>query len=320
MQALKTGEVAMLDRIVPWEIEALAASGEIAVERYAVPTLHCLIPNLDQPLLTRPAFRRALLAGINREDVLRTQLLRGAAATLGQTVSGPFPRGQDLEDPVGYAYNEGVDPYPYNPFLAMVRVGMARQELALRELHNKSKSSDGRPATVDPDAKLAAIELPPLPKLVLAHPPHDIARVACRAIQKQLAAIHIPIELKELPPQSISARSGPWDLLYAELSMWEPVIDARRLLGPQGLAGSCSPYMELILRELERAEDWKRARETLLEVHRQTYQDVPIIPLWQLVDHFAYHKSLQGVGKRPAMLYQQIESWRSPPWFVVEAL
>jgi ABC-type transport system substrate-binding protein len=310
VQALKTGELAVLDRIVPWEVEALAASGDIVVERYAVPTIHCLIPNTEQPFLARRAFRRALAYAINRDDVLHTQMLRGAPASLGQVISGPFPRGENPEDPVGYAYNEEVAPHAYDPIQSLVLVNLTRQQLALRYQDNK------QPA----DAKVSEADLPPVPKLVLAHPPHDIARVACRAIQKQLAVVHIPIELLELQPGTPANAPGEWDLLYAELNLWEPVIDARRLLGPRGLAGNCSPYMDLQLRQLSQAEDWKRVREKLLNVHRQAHEDLAIIPLWQLIDHFAYHKSLQGVGKRPAMLYQHIESWRAPPWFSAEAL
>jgi hypothetical protein len=37
---------------------------------------------------------------------------------------------------------------------------------------------------------------------------------------------------------------------------------------------------------------------------------VAIVPLWQLVDYFARHKSLEGVGKRPVSLYQDIEAWK----------
>jgi hypothetical protein len=78
--------------------------------------------------------------------------------------------------------------------------------------------------------------------------------------------------------------------------------------------------MDLMLRQLEQADDWKRVREKLLEIHLQTSKDLPIIPLWQLVDHFAYNKKLEGIGTRPAMLYQNIEGWRAPPWFTAEAL
>jgi hypothetical protein len=108
---------------------------------------------------------------------------------------------------------------------------------------------------------------------------------------------------------------GDWDLLFVDLSMSEPLIEARRLLGSQGLAPNASPYMDQALRELELAEDWKRARQRLLDIHRVAHDDLDIIPLWQIVEHFAYRKGLDGVGTRPAVLYQNVESWQSPPWF-----
>ena len=45
------------------------------------------------------------------------------------------------------------------------------------------------------------------------------------------------------------------DLLYAELYAWEPLVDAQRLLGNNGLAGGCSLYMGLALRQLDQAAD-----------------------------------------------------------------
>ena len=38
-----------------------------------------------------------------------------------------------------------------------------------------------------------------------------------------------------------------------------------------------------------------------------------LVPLWQLVDHFAYRRSLEGVGERPVSLYQNIEYWEPAP-------
>jgi len=52
-------------------------------------------------------------------------------------------------------------------------------------------------------------------------------------------------------------------------------------------------------------------------VHRVAYDDVSVVPLWQLTEYVAYHKSLRGVGARPATLYQRVEQWqgglRLPP-------
>ena len=38
--------------------------------------------------------------------------------------------------------------------------------------------------------------------------------------------------------------------------------------------------------------------------------ELPVIPLWQLVNQFAYHKSVKGVPQRPFTLYQDIEHWQ----------
>jgi tetratricopeptide (TPR) repeat protein len=320
--ALRNGDLGVLDRILPWEVAAMREEKRLVVEPYAVPTIHCLVPNQDKPFLARRSFRRGLLYGIHRQQILAEQLTRGNAE-LGRLVSGPLPRGSGIDDPLGYAYNEDVPLRPWNPYLARTLLNVARVELAPAADKREDKSS----AAKKPDAAGKAsedkqdhqTELPPLPSLVLAHPPHDVARVACRAIQRQWKLLGLDVTLKETSPQSPATVEGDWDLLFVELAMWEPILDARRLLGSGGLVRHASPYMDQALRELELAEDWKRARQRLLEVHRLAHDDLDIIPLWQITEHFAYHKGLEGVGSRPAMLYQNIESWHSPPWFSEDA-
>ena len=100
--------------------------------------------------------------------------------------------------------------------------------------------------------------------------------------------------------------------------MWEPVVDARRVLDADGLSGGASPYMSLALRQLEQASDWPQIGARLRRIHRIAYDDVAVIPLWQLTDHFAYHKSLQGVGGRPVGLYQNVEQWQPAFYYAPE--
>ena len=92
--------------------------------------------------------------------------------------------------------------------------------------------------------------------------------------------------------------------------MQEPTVDAWRLLGPGGMTGDCSSAMLQALRSLEGAKDDKQAALRLQEVHRVAAAELPVIPLWQLVNHFAYHKSVKGVPPRPFHLYQDIENWQ----------
>ena len=101
-----------------------------------------------------------------------------------------------------------------------------------------------------------------------------------------------------------------YDLLYTELAVWEPIAEARRLLGPQGLASGGGPLMTMALDELARAENWNQARARLHEIHRIAHYDLPLVPLWQTANYFAYRKSLDGIGDTPMTLYQNLDSWR----------
>ena len=163
-------------------------------------------------------------------------------------------------------------------------------------------------------AQLAASEsLGPnkaVPPLVLAYPAEPVARAACQSIARQLKLLNLPVTLKESKPGELPALAD-CDLLYAELAIHEPVVDAWRLLGPQGLAGACSPAMLLALRQVESAPSEQEAAAMLAAVHRLSAVDLPVIPLWQLAEHYAVHASVQGVADRPGSLYEGVENWQA---------
>ena len=39
-----------------------------------------------------------------------------------------------------------------------------------------------------------------------------------------------------------------------------------------------------------------------------------MLPLWQVVDHYAWRTRLKGPGEAADQLYQGIESWEIAPW------
>ena len=53
----------------------------------------------------------------------------------------------------------------------------------------------------------------------------------------QLDRAGIPIKLREFSADELLSGGVDCDLRYAELAVWEPLTDARTLLGPGGLAG-----------------------------------------------------------------------------------
>jgi peptide/nickel transport system substrate-binding protein len=57
------------------------------------------------------------------------------------------------------------------------------------------------------------------------------------------------------------------------------------------------------------------ARELLLQIDREARDELPILPLWQLQDHYAWRTRLRGPGAAAEHLYQDVETWEIDPWF-----
>jgi len=315
IQALRDGRIQALDRLDPWDVEAIRRDESLVVDFYAMPLVHCLVPNMRRPLTADRTFRRALVYGINRQAIL-SQLLGGAKLPGCEVLAGPFPARLSLDDPISYARDPAIEPRLYEPRLAIALAEVGRREVqAAQDKAVGGQGSGGRDQGSGARGQGAAFSIQHSAfsihhPLVLAHPPHQLARLACTSIQRQLALIGVPIELRELTGGAPPQVPQDVDLLYAELAMWEPLVDAPRLLGEDGLAAGCSPYMSLALRQLRQAADWQQVRKILHRIDRLVHDEVAVVPLWQLTEHFAYHKSLQGVGTRPATLYQNVEHWQ----------
>ena len=114
--------------------------------------------------------------------------------------------------PSGYASDPEFKPWPYDPRLAVALAEAGRREAA------------GSPPGASPPSH-AWCWVSPRAK----------SRTACAAIRRQLAAIDVAVELKELDPAGAVAAAAEVDLLYVELALWEPVVDAPRVLGEEGL-------------------------------------------------------------------------------------
>ena len=282
IRALRRGEISVIDRVSPWDLPKLTAGGEIAVAPYALPRVHLLVPSPRRPLTASRTFRRALAYGIDRSGTLARGILDGQTIAACEVLTGPLPRGP--------AYDDQVENRPYDPGVAAALVRLAVEEI------DTARQASGEPALESP------------PKLVLAHPAEPIARVACQSIARQLRLLGLAVTVRELAP-GLPAGDDV-DLLYVEAAMREPVIDCWRLLGPGGATGDCSPAMLAAIRGLQAAADDQAANEKLKEIHRLAAAELPAIPLWQLVDHLAYHTSVQGIGERPVSLYDDVEQWQ----------
>ena len=101
--ALKQGEIQVLDRVNPWPWPSLRAEKQLVVQPYALPLVHCLIPNVRRPLMSDRDFRRALAFGIHRQAILQ-QMLGGAKIPGCADHQQPLPVGVGAERSDGLRY------------------------------------------------------------------------------------------------------------------------------------------------------------------------------------------------------------------------
>jgi ABC-type transport system substrate-binding protein len=304
VNALLAGEIDVLDRVPPWHVERLRNVEAVRVQAYRLPTVHVLIPNSKRPLLAKREFRRALCFGIDRKWIVERVLLAGADLPGFDVLSGPFPTGASLSDPIRYAYNDQIAPRAFEPRLAAILGTVAWASVQNADANEEKEKPP----------------LPDLPELTLAHPNDPISRVACQSIQSQLVRAGIRINLQEFSADDLLAGRVDCDLRYAELAIWEPVADARRIMGAGGLAAELrSPYVDAALRRLDEATNWNDVRARLAELHEIAHHELPVIPLWQTVNFFAHRASLHGIGDSPVSLYQNIDEWRTAAGEVASA-
>ena len=88
---------------------------------------------------------------------------------------------------------------------------------------------------------------------------------------------------------------------------------ARRAIN--ALASVVSPTVLQALLSLERASELPTARARAIEIDRVSRDELPVIPLWQLQDHYVWRARLQGPAESSDQLYQGIDSWEIEPWY-----
>lgn len=179
-----------------------------------------------------------------------------------------------------------------------------------------------KPVSLGPPEKKSPLPLPiwkkpseeyllEMPPLRLVHPPTEPARSACWQIRQMLRRIGIPCQLQQVEPAELFGPTPPeFDIAYVEIMIQEPVVDLPRLLQQTIPPGQGRSVFTIALAELYQAPGWPEVRQSLYQLHQISAQELPIIPLWQTIESFAYRRGLEGLGPRVVHLYENVENWR----------
>ncbi|HEX8200898.1 MAG TPA: ABC transporter substrate-binding protein, partial [Isosphaeraceae bacterium] len=290
VEALVRGDVSLLEHVAPDRVPVLARDPAIRIGRYEAPSLHWIALDARTPALLNRTLRRGLSLALDRAAILPEAVLKRPPGDRDRVADGPFPAGS-------YADAPGVRPLECDATLARLLVAAARRELG------------GDPI-----------------RLTLEFPATPEAQAAAPRIAAALRQAGLEIAPRERPPAALEAelRAGRrFDLAYRSGRCGEPVQDAGPRLRPgydappaaDGLGALASSRIRRLLLDLERAQDWPSARTLVLQIDREARDELPIVPLWQLQDHYAWRTRLRGPGPSAAHLYQEVASWEIDPWF-----
>jgi ABC-type transport system substrate-binding protein len=194
-------------------------------------------------------------------------------------------------DPIAYAYNTSVDNLAYDPRLAKVLMLITNSKLKMQ--YEKRKEP-----------------LPPIPKMTLGVPNYEAARVAGQAIVEQWKLIGVQADLAVLDKVPEPGEMPNIDILYLTASIWEPATDAERLFGIGGPAQSNNQFIVQVLSGLSASRNWREVRQSCQDLHALVAAHLPVLPLWQVGESFAYRGEISGVTKKPLGLYQDLQKWR----------
>ncbi len=342
------GNIDVVDRVPPGDLERLKRTNGIVVRPYSIPTVHFLVPKIRGDMTESPFLKAGLSHAIDRATLLHRAICNGNDIAGCEVLSGPFPSGIQENEQLGYGYDARIHPPFYSTQMASVLVDMAlivqgqaqakklEEERQRRERQRKLESqqaqaadpassstteaSENEPGESDTEAGESKDEADepgqrntykaPVPHLVLAHPSSSTATEAARVIAAAWTDVGVPTDTLALAPDQAVPPHDDWDFLYVEMAIEEPLTDVMKVVGRDGLATEVSSVVEQTLQRLAFASSWRSSANSLRRLHRQMSIDLTVIPLFQIKEHYAYRNTVTGIGRSVIHLYQNVERWK----------
>jgi len=287
--AMLRGEVALIEAIPPDRITELQETEGLQVGRYADPRLYWIAIDGRNPTLQNRSLRRGLSYALDRERILSEEVLGRDLTDDEALADGPMLVGSDLNA-------VGVRPLGHDALLAKMLVRAAQKEMG------------GDPI-----------------RLRFAYPATPIGLAAAPAIIEAFEEAGVTIDAVARPPSDLEIELRRGDRFELALRSG-PVLEPVRDIGPTLCPGYVAPastdslsslastrILQLLLR-LEQLQDRTEARNMVMRIDMETRDELPILPLWQLHEHYAWSERLTGPAEEADSLYDGLLDWTIEPW------
>lgn len=287
-ELLRYGAVDLLPQVRPKDIPALEELTSVRLYPYSTLSYSYIGLNFRNPLIREKRFRQALVAGLNR-----TEMLKAHYGNRGTIISGPFP-------PASWAYNFDVKPTEYKPDRATALL----EELGAVDTNgDKVREWQGQPITL----RLVSLAQSEVQKAVVLD------------LQQQLKNMGLGVEVRFLEPmawKSMVFEEHEFDLVLAEWT-FDNSVNVYTLFhstqaGPnQNNFGAYSnPEADRMLDDSRQAANSEKLRATYGELHRFLADDIPYVFLWSLNRYAAVSSRIENVRLHPFYFFSYIADWK----------
>ncbi len=355
VDALLKGDIDIVDRIPIQDLRTLSRNSQIQLQKYLVPTIHMLVPNIPDADVWRAETEfevgdivrmpknkislRCVEAGTSGETEpsragldgsvmwvassrsflanlnFRSGLMHGIDRTL--LVNEVIAGGREVSgcEVIDAPFPIGTEDNDQIGYAYNPRVRGISYERGLGIVFAELVRKQMVDAMITNAVGDAKLDMP---EIILAHPKGELPRSVCQSIQLMWGDLRLKVKLRELPAGQIVPEDDNYDFLYVELSMKEPLTDVEVLFGNKGIVKSMSPSVQQLVRDLSYSTSWQVAGRKLRRLHRQVRNDLSVMPLFQVQEYFAYRKNVNNIGRSLVNLYENIDQWEVVPWEIEE--
>lgn len=287
-ELVRYGAIDLIPQVRPRDIPALEELSGVRLYPYSTLSYSFLGFNFRNPALRERAVRRALVAGLDRQEMLKAHY-----GNRGTVISGPFP-------PASWAYNFDVKPSPHEPKAAAAW---------LDEAGIKDTDKDG----------VREFGKTPLVFRLVSLAQNEAQKAVVLDVQQQLKNLGMKVEVRFLEPlawKKTVFEDHAFDLVLAEWT-FDNSVNVYSLFhsteagpGRNNLGAYANADADRLLESSRVAPNSEALRAIYGELHRLLHDDAPYVFLWSLHRYAAVSSRIENVRLHPFYFFSYVSSWK----------